>query len=632
VFGKQAVLTMPEVQVVYNYNSGSINRLLSSTSSTTATASTATEEVQAQVEGMLQKTMDLLDKKAQLLQEGRRSLSAGQTEGPHQGKDAVDALQLMLLRGDWLVKWAACLPVSENGTRTQHSISALQLYEQCSAGAVHAAQTAQSSTAAAKVAALQGQLCTSFTRHCDSLLHRMEQDTGTGAAGEGGALAEQLVASGVVPRQTQAGDGRAAAAALTVRCFVQGLQMGNDYCMQRVLRLVQIIGAYPAQTEHILRSQLSSLPPWVFLQFAAQLMGCLDRPEGVVISSLLEHTAAAYPGALYYPFRITSEFLGVQGRERSAKLAVMLRDPAQDAFIEALGGLTHPEHRWNDGMKEMDAILRSAGTAALDEVSKQRAAAAYQRVRRVTLETEWGHVGGQIGSYNRLWARNAKPIADKLAGPAGEKLVSGGRKALEALREGINSAKFSAEMPFAGGRAPLAEFSQWLSDFDPVKCKIEMPGLYSRVGGARSGSSVLYGGPRTMASAGQETVIGVDPSLLVMSSIRKPKRVLLFGSTGTQRLFLVKGGEDLRNDERIQQLFGLMNSVVGTATQDSNDGGAGASSTAGLRARTYAVIPMTSQVLDPWSRVANCTITLTCERNLINCRWVCWSGLVTRPR
>ena len=49
----------------------------------------------------------------------------------------------------------------------------------------------------------------------------------------------------------------------------------------------------------------------------------------------------------------------------------------------------------------------------------------------------------------------------------------------------------------------------------------------------------------------------------------------------------VKGGEDLRNDERIEQLLTLMNSIL------SNDG---AASDAGLRLRTYSVVPMTTEV------------------------------------
>lgn len=541
--------------------------------------------------------------------------SAGST-----GRDteALDTLHLMILRANWLVKWASCITntTSSGGATSseetgrafrQRTLDALTLYKECSAGAAAAshqtsaaaATAATSTTTRAQLNSLQNQLCTSFTLHCDNLLQCFE--SAHAAGGSTDAATASLAQEFLVQEHASKKDARAQAAVLTVQSFVQGLRLGNGYCIQRVLRLVQIIGAYPEETEHILRSQLASLPAWVFLQFAAQLMGSLDRPEGAIICSLLEHTAAAFPTALYYPFRITSEFLGVKGRERSAKLGLMLRNSSQDAFIEALNGLTHPEHRWNDGMKEIHQIFlgaTGASAAAVDEGTKLRVAAAYQKLRRCTLETDWLSVGGKIGTYNRKWARSARPIADKFAGAQGEKLVS--KKAFDALRQAIINADLCEITQHGGGKVALSEFSQWLCDFDPLTCHIEIPGQYSNMSAAAAataggGDSVCYGAPR---AAVHEAIVAVDPSLLAMSSIRKPKRIKLYGSAGGQHYFLVKGGEDLRNDERVQQLFHLMNTVV-AAGMDSNvkQQQAQASCAGSLKARTYAVIPMTSQVV-----------------------------------
>ncbi|KAJ1412143.1 kinase-like domain-containing protein [Ochromonadaceae sp. CCMP2298] len=85
-----------------------------------------------------------------------------------------------------------------------------------------------------------------------------------------------------------------------------------------------------------------------------------------------------------------------------------------------------------------------------------------------------------------------------------------------------------------------------------------------------------------------ETLIGCESTLLVLGSMRLPKRLRLLGSAGGVYSFLVKGGEDLRNDERVQQLLGLMNSVVREGGVSGRGGGG-----AGLRARTYSVVPMT---------------------------------------
>jgi DNA-dependent protein kinase catalytic subunit len=111
-----------------------------------------------------------------------------------------------------------------------------------------------------------------------------------------------------------------------------------------------------------------------------------------------------------------------------------------------------------------------------------------------------------------------------------------------------------------------------------------------------------------------DRIVGIDPNLLVMSSIRKPKRITFYGGSGREHMFLVKGGEDLRNDERIEQLFVLMNSLLASSAASGNGswafgsaeieaqsagGGIGrgvATKNSSLRARTFTVVPMTSKV------------------------------------
>jgi DNA-dependent protein kinase catalytic subunit len=63
----------------------------------------------------------------------------------------------------------------------------------------------------------------------------------------------------------------------------------------------------------------------------------------------------------------------------------------------------------------------------------------------------------------------------------------------------------------------------------------------------------------------------------------------LVGSGGELVHFLVKGGEDLRNDQRVEELFVLMNRIV---REEKEAGG----EREGLRARSFSVIPMTPRV------------------------------------
>lgn len=72
----------------------------------------------------------------------------------------------------------------------------------------------------------------------------------------------------------------------------------------------------------------------------------------------------------------------------------------------------------------------------------------------------------------------------------------------------------------------------------------------------------------------------------VMTSIRKPKRITIRGNDEREYHYLVKGGEDLRQDQRIEQLFFLMNQAL-----ESDP----ACKQRDLRIKTYQVIPMTSR-------------------------------------
>jgi len=72
--------------------------------------------------------------------------------------------------------------------------------------------------------------------------------------------------------------------------------------------------------------------------------------------------------------------------------------------------------------------------------------------------------------------------------------------------------------------------------------------------------------------------------VLVLPSIRRPKRVTIRGNDEKEHRYLVKCGEDLRQDQRIEQLLELMNGIYSrhAACRQKH-----------FRIRTYQVVPMT---------------------------------------
>ena len=73
------------------------------------------------------------------------------------------------------------------------------------------------------------------------------------------------------------------------------------------------------------------------------------------------------------------------------------------------------------------------------------------------------------------------------------------------------------------------------------------------------------------------------PTVHVITSKQRPRKVTILGDDGREYVFLLKGHEDLRQDERVMQLFGLVNALL---INDRN------TSKRDLKIQRYAVIPL----------------------------------------
>ncbi|CCO34266.1 FKBP12-rapamycin complex-associated protein [Rhizoctonia solani AG-1 IB] len=58
------------------------------------------------------------------------------------------------------------------------------------------------------------------------------------------------------------------------------------------------------------------------------------------------------------------------------------------------------------------------------------------------------------------------------------------------------------------------------------------------------------------------TIASFGSTLSVITSKQRPRRLTLKGSDGKDYQYVLKGHEDLRQDERVMQLFGLVNSLL----------------------------------------------------------------------
>ncbi|XP_057977812.1 serine/threonine-protein kinase TOR isoform X2 [Malania oleifera] len=85
------------------------------------------------------------------------------------------------------------------------------------------------------------------------------------------------------------------------------------------------------------------------------------------------------------------------------------------------------------------------------------------------------------------------------------------------------------------------------------------------------------------AEAPVVTIASFAPQLDVITSKQRPRKLTIHGSDGEDYAFLLKGHEDLRQDERVMQLFGLVNTLLGNSRKTAEKD---------LSIQRYDVIPL----------------------------------------
>lgn len=73
----------------------------------------------------------------------------------------------------------------------------------------------------------------------------------------------------------------------------------------------------------------------------------------------------------------------------------------------------------------------------------------------------------------------------------------------------------------------------------------------------------------------------------MITSKQRPRKICLLGDDGKEYVFLLKGHEDLRLDERVMQLFGLVNTLLANARTAADKD---------LSIERYAVVPLSPNI------------------------------------
>ncbi|XP_048248370.1 DNA-dependent protein kinase catalytic subunit-like [Haliotis rufescens] len=382
-----------------------------------------------------------------------------------------------------------------------------------------------------------------------------------------------------------------------VVCMLKAMKLGSVEARERFPRLMQLVEYYP-ETMATFREKSREVPNWMFMLWLAQMMALLDKKEAPAVQPIVVSLATDYPQAVIYPFRISCEGFvfgktpqdtkNKQAVEEISSLLTEDRVPLVSKFISALNQFGQPEMLFKDWATDMSKLLHSS------KKTKEKILEMYQEMYEGLIEhktiasslepsgtqlsilTGTGSVG--FGEYRKKFADKFKKEMDTHFGKEGSKLVSMSYKEFGKIVKTFND-EFDKLKEGRGAMlnppTTLRLYCQWMSDFNPNRESrdLEIPGQYDGLSKPLPEYHVK--------------VAGFDDRVLVMSSIRKPKRITIRGNDEKDYHYLVKGGEDLRQDQRIEQLFVIMNKVM---AKDP------ACRQRKLKLKTYQVIPMTPRV------------------------------------
>ncbi|XP_016054399.1 PREDICTED: DNA-dependent protein kinase catalytic subunit [Miniopterus natalensis] len=357
--------------------------------------------------------------------------------------------------------------------------------------------------------------------------------------------------------------------ALVVDGMLKALRLHSEEARLRFPRLLQIIEQFPEETLSLMTREISSIPCWQFIGWISHLVALLDKEEAVAVQHTVEEIADHYPQAIVYPFIISSESYsfkdtatGRKNKEFVARIKQKLDQGGEiQGFIGALEQLSNPELIFKDWTDDIKVEL------AKNPVNKKTLEKMYERMYAALGDPQ----APGIGAFRRKFIKAFGKELDKHFGRHGSKLPGMGLRGFS----DVSNTLFLKMCKDSKAPGNLKECSPWMSDFrvEFLRNELEVPGQYD--------------GKGKPVPEYHARIAGFDERVKTMASIRKPKRIVVRGHDERDYPFLVKGGEDLRQDQRIQQVFGVMNGVL------SRDA---ACSQRHMQLRTYRVIPMTSRL------------------------------------
>ncbi|XP_031551906.1 serine/threonine-protein kinase mTOR-like [Actinia tenebrosa] len=348
-----------------------------------------------------------------------------------------------------------------------------------------------------------------------------------------------------------------------VRGFFKSIALSSGNSLQDTLRLLTLWFDYGHQSEvyESLVEGIKTIQIDTWLQVIPQLIARIDTPRqlvGRLIHQLLTDIGKHHPQALIYPLTVASKSASSARYSAANQILKNMCEHSKQLVQQAImvseelirvAILWH--ELWHEGLEEASRLYFGEGNvkgmfAVLEPLHQMM-----ERGPQTLKETSFNQAYGRDLMEAQEWCRryqksnNVKDLTQ-----AWDLYYMVFRRISKQLPQ-----LTSLELQYVSPKLLMSR-----------DLELAVPGTYE------PHKPVIH-------------IRHVHSSLNVITSKQRPRKLCITGSNGSEFMFLLKGHEDLRQDERVMQLFGLVNTLL------SSDR---ATSKRHLSIQRYAVIPLST--------------------------------------
>ncbi|KAF8448980.1 phosphatidylinositol 3-kinase [Boletus edulis BED1] len=361
------------------------------------------------------------------------------------------------------------------------------------------------------------------------------------------------------------GSGLAAHIVQAVQGFFRSIALQNENALQDTLRLLTLWFKFGAHDDvsQAMASGFSVVEVDTWLEVIPQIIARIQTPSGNVrrnINNLLTEVGKHHPQALIYPLTVASKSSSVSRKNAALNIMDRLRDHSPVIVEQALV-VSHELIRvailwhelWHEGLEEASRLF-------FNDKNPEGMIATLEPLHELL---EAGPTTARETSFAQAFGRDLHEAREACRRYRAYGEMSELNKAWD-IYYGVFR-KVEKQLPQLT-TLDLQYVSPQL--LKARNLELAMPGTY------QSGKRII-------------TIASFATKLTVIASKQRPRRLSLKGDDGKDYQYGLKGHEDLRQDERVMQLFSLVNTLLSVDTNSFKRR---------LHIQRYAVIPLAPNV------------------------------------